>query len=40
MMPIGIMFIKKGYFSGGLTAFLLLLASDYLILQLGSIAEV
>ena len=31
---IGMMLIKKEYFPGGLTAFLLLLASAYLILQL------
>lgn len=32
---IGMMVIKKEYFPGGLTAFLLLLVSGYLILQLG-----
>jgi hypothetical protein len=31
---IGIMFIRKEYFPGGLTAFLLLLASGCLLLQL------
>jgi hypothetical protein len=31
---IGIMLINRAYFPGGLTAFLLLLASGYLVLQL------
>jgi hypothetical protein len=35
MGHIGIMLIKREYFPGGLTAFLLLLASGCLILQLG-----